>query len=342
MKEQSKERKFDRSDAISMNLVNPNSDRKDAIQSMMNLDDKLICFSEKSITEVLTAETIDPKNENPETRHTYRTIYQIGTDNSFVARTIIQSKEIVDTVLLRKGLEKQKVLNHVWACSKLLFNCEESYYKIFTRTTGLMPECDAIISKHKKSCYIPQLPQLEDLEQHVVAFLGNAKRFLETSHGLINIFYDSPYFDSNFKSYREWMAKNKPDHENIRRLLEQDKDWIQFISWSRNALDVNHSQPQFKVVIENFKLNKGNRFTSPSWRYDFTAKNGGVQNKPSDIIMDMNIYMNNMLTFFEEVFMLCIQDNWDVRYNFQIYKRTENEINKKCPSVYFVSLELKQ
>ena len=92
----------------------------------------------------------------------------------------------------------------------------------------------------------------------------------------------------------------------------------------------------------NFKLNKGNRFTSPSWRYDFTAKNGGVQNKPSDIIMDMNIYMNNMLTFFEEVFMLCIQDNWDVRYNFQIYKRTENEINKKCPSVYFVSLELKQ
>src|SRR3989304_8271311 len=342
MKEQSKERKFDRSDAISMNLVNPNSDRKDAIQSMMNLDDKLICFSEKSITEVLTAETIDPKNENPETRHTYRTIYQIGTDNSFVARTIIQSKEIVDTVLLRKGIEKQKVLNHVWACSNLLFHCVEAYYTIFTRTTGLMPECDAIISKHKKSCYIPQLLQLEDLEQHVVAFLGNAKRLLETSHGLINIFYDSPYCDSNFKSYREWMAKNKPDHENIRRLLEQDKDWIQFISWSRNALDVNHSQPQFKVVIENFKLNKGNRFTSPTWRYDFTAKNGGVQNEPSDIIRDMNIHMNNMLTFFEEIFILCIQDNWDDRYNFQIYKRTEDEINKKCPSVYFMSLKLKK
>jgi hypothetical protein len=342
MKEQSKERKFDRNAAFSLNLGNPNSDKKDAIQNMINLDDKLICFSEKSTTEILTARTIDPKNENPETRHSYRTIYQIGTDNPFVARTIIQSKEILDSVILRNGLEKQKVLNYVWACSKLLFNCEESYYKIFNRTTELIRECDAIISKHKKNSYIPQLPQVEDLEQHVVSFLGNAKRFLETSHGLINIFYGAPNFESNFKLYREWMAENKPDHENIRQLLEHDKDWIQFISWSRNALDVNHSQPRFRVIIENFKLHKGNKFTSPSWRYDFTAKKGGVQNKPSDIIRDMNIHMNSMLTFFEELFILCIQDNWDDRYNFQIYKRTENEINKKRPSVYFVSLKLKK
>ncbi|MBA7535444.1 hypothetical protein ES705_27700 [subsurface metagenome] len=342
MKKKSERRKFDRNAAFSMNLVNQNSAEKEAIQNMMNLGDKLICFSEKSISEILTAETIDPKNEKPETRHSYRTIYQIGTENSFVARTIIQAKEILDSVILRQGLEKQKILNHVWACSKLLFNCEESYYKVFAETKELMHECDVIISKHKNSSYIPPLPQVEYLEQHVVAFLGHAKRFLESSYGLLGIFYNSPSFESNFRSYREWMAKNKPDQKKIRHLLEQDKDWIQFISWSRNALDVNHSKPQFKVIIENFKIQKGNKFTNPCWRYDFRATNGGIQNEPSDIIRDMDIHMSNMLTFLEEVFLICIQDNWDCRYDFQIYKRKKNEVNIKCPSVYSVSLKLQQ
>lgn len=336
MKKRSQKIKFNRNAAFSMNLGN--SDEKDSIQRMFTLDNKLICFLENSITEVLTAETIDPKNEEPETRHSHQTIYQIGTNNSFVARTIIQAREIIESVALRKGLVKQTILNHIWACSELLFNCEESYYQIFSGTHNLMHECDTIINNQKKGSYIHKLPQVKDLEQHVGSFLGNAKRFLERSHKLLCIFYDSPYFESNFKFYRDWLAKNKPNNERLLQLLEKDKDWIQFISWSRNALDVNHSQSQFNVIIENFKLHKGNKFSIPSWRYDFTSKNGGIQKKPSGIIKDMDAHMNNMLTFFEEMFMLCIQDNWDGLYNFKIYKHPDNKINNKCPIVYFVTI----
>jgi hypothetical protein len=340
MKKKLERKHFDRDAAFSMNLSNPNSPEEDAIRCMITLDDRLICFSEKSIKEILTAETIDPENENPETRHSYQAIYNIGTNNSFVARTIVQAEEILNFLILRKGLAKQKILDQVWVCSKLLLNCEESQHNIFTQTTELMHQCDAIINKHKEDSFIPQLPLVEDLEQHVVSFLGYAKRFLEASHKLFCIFYDSPDFKSNFKSYRDWIAKNKPDSKQLIKVLEQDKNWIQLIAWSRNALDANHSQPQFKVTIENFKIHKGNKFANPSWRYDFRAKNGGLQNDPSDIIVDMNIHMTNMLTFFEEIFLLCIQDNWDNSFNFQIYKHSDENINKKCPSLYFVSLEL--
>lgn len=340
MKKKSKKRKFDRNAAFSMNLANPNSAEKDAVQSMMSLEGKLFCFSGKRISEILTAETIDPENEKPETRNSYRVIYQIGTENSFVARTIIQAKNILDSVILREGLEKQKILNHVWTCAKLLFKCEESYHKIFSETTELMHECNAIISQYKTGSHVPPLPQVEYLEQHVVAFLGSAKRFLEATHKLLCIFYGSPCHESNFKLYREWMANNKPNQKEIRHLLEQDKDWIQFIAWSRNALDVNHSKPQFKVTIENFKFHKGNKFTNPCWSHDFREKTGEIKSEPSDIIIDMNIYITNMLTFFEEVFLICIQDNWDNRYDFQLYKHTEKEVNMKCPCIYFVSLKL--
>ena len=333
--------KFDRNSAFSINLFDPNSDEKDATHSMITLDGRLYCFSEKSIKEILPAESIDPENEYPETRHNFQGIYNIGAKNSFVARTIIQSNEILNSLILRQGLDKQKILDHIWICSKLLFNCQESYYKIFQQTTKLRHECNSLIIEYRKKSFIPQLPQVENLEQHVVSFLGYAKRFLEATHKLFCIFFDSPNFTSNFKAYRDWIAKNESKCEELIRVLDQDKVWIKLIAWYRNALDANHSKPNFKVTIENFKLHKGNKFSNPSWRYDFREKTkGSLQEGASDIITDMDIHLTNMLTFFEKIFLLCVKDNWDNRFKFKLFKHPEDKINKKCPSLYFVSLKL--
>ena len=56
-------KKFDRNSAFSINLSDPNSNDKEAIHSMITIEDRLFCFSEKNIKELLTAETIDPDNE---------------------------------------------------------------------------------------------------------------------------------------------------------------------------------------------------------------------------------------------------------------------------------------
>ena len=333
--------KFNRDSAFSMSLSGKNPSETDAINSMIALDGRFFCFSEKSIKEILPADKIDPKNECPNTRHSYQAVYDIGTCNSFVARTIIQSNEVLKPLVLRKGLDKQLILNHIWTCSKLLFNCENSYYKIATQTTGLMHECDSLINNHKDGAFIPQLPQVEDLEQHVVSFLGFAKRFLEETHGFLCIFYDSPEYGANFNNYRNWMAKNRPDSDKLIGTLEQDKDWVKLIAWQRNALDANHSKPKFKVDIENFKLHKGNKLSNPSWRYDFRGKkNGCLQKEASDIVIDMGTYLKNMLTFFEEIFILCVMDNWDNDFNFKILRLPEDKVNKRCPLIYIISLDI--
>ena len=336
-------KKFDRNSAFSISLSDPNSKDKDVSHSMIVIKDRLYCFSERSIKEILTAETLDPDNKHPDTRHSFQTIFNIGTSNSFVARTIIQSNEILNSVILKHGLDKQKILNQIWICSKLFFNCEESFQNIFSQTNDLMYKCDELITKHKEGSFISQLPQVENLEQSVVAFLGHAKRFLETSHKLFCIFYNSPDFEANFKSYRDWLKKNKPDCEELLSVLEQDKKWIQLLAWYRNALDVNHSKPKFNVTINNFKLQKGNKFSNPSWKYDFRAKRSeDIQEVASDIITDMDIHMTNLLTFFEEIFLLCIKDNWDNRFKFEVFKHSDDKIDKKCPLLYFASIKLEK
>ena len=336
---QSKSNNLNRNAAFSMNLVNPESDETDAIHCMVNLKGSLICFLEKSISKILPAEVVDPDNKEPDTRHSYQFIHSIGSRNPFVARTILQAKAILDSVVLRNGLNKQTILDHVWDCTQYLINCENSYYEVLTDTTKLMYKCDEIVNQGKAGSHVTSLPQVKNLDQRVVTFLANGKRFLEKSHELLCIFYGSAFSDSNFQAYREWMAKHKPTKTDIWAFLEQNKDWIKLLAMYRNALDVNHSKPGFKVVIENFKLRAGNKFTNPCWQYDFSAKNGDTQEEPSDLVRDMDVFLTNMLIFFESLFLFCIKDNWDTRFDFEIYRHEEESINAKCPALYFISLK---
>lgn len=330
--------KFNRDAAFSISLENPHAIEEDNIQYLIPLQERLFCFFEKRIAELLTAETIDPDKEDLETRHSYQVVYQVGTSSPIVARTIIQAKKILDSVILQNKLEKQSILNHIWDSSKLLFECEDAHFKIFSQTNELVKECDEIVSNHKNQTHIPPLPQIENLDQYVSMFLGSAKRFLETTHSLLCIFYGAPNFESNFRSYREWLSKNRPESENIIGVLEQDKEWLQFVAHCRNSLSINHSKPGFELLVENFKLQKGNKFTCPSWRHDFSEKGMEKQNEPSDIIEDMNVHMSNMLTFLEEIVLLCIQGCWDINYNFALSKIGDDTIDIRCPLLYEVRL----
>jgi hypothetical protein len=332
-------KKFDRNNAFALNIVDDTSGLSGSIQDLIPLQGDLFSFADNSISKVLPAESIDPENLHPETRHSYQKIYSIGCNNSYVARTIIQTKQILNSIILNRDIDKQIILDHAWSCSELLFKCEEAHFRIYNEVMKLMHECDAIIEKGKNKSIIPTLPQVDDLEGKVAIFLGNAKRFLEKTHEFLCLFYNAPNSGSNFQTYREWMAKNKPDKANIIKMLEEDKDWINQIASLRNAHEINHSKPQFDVEIMNFKLNPGNKGSTPGWKYDFRARQGSIQTEFSDILTDMNVYLSNLLTFFEELLICCIQDSSDKNYNFEIYKQIPENINKKCPTIYFVSLK---
>jgi len=332
-------KEFNRNNAFSMSLSGNSEDSSDEAQYLMNLNGSLYAFANDYISKILPAESIDPQCLFPDTRHSNQNVFSIGCANSWVARSIIQAKQILDSIILNTNINKQKVLDHVWVCTELLLNCEAAYYRIYKETLELMPKCDEIIEKDKENSTIPALPQVEDLDSNVAVFLGNAKRFLEKTHELICLFYNAPNSGSNFKAYREWLAKSSPEKRDLIKLLEDDKTWIRHIAFMRNAHEINHAEQNFNVEINNFKLNPGNKFSAPGWRFNFSGKSGATQKEYSDIVADMNVYMTNLLTFFEELLMISIIDNSDKRYKFVIHKKLPESIDTKCPSIYFVSID---
>jgi hypothetical protein len=321
-----------------MNLSDNSEDSNDEVQYLIPLHDSLYAFASNYISKILTAESIDPQHLHPETRHGHQRLYSIGCANSCVARSIIQSKQILDSIILSPEINKQKVLDHAWSCTEILLNCEAANSQICKETLDLMPMCDAVIEKGKNGTTIPTLPQVVDLENNVAIFLGNAKRFLEKTHEFICIFYGAPNSGANFKAYREWLAKNNSKNPDLIKLLEDDKNWIRQIAFMRNAHEINHAEENFNVEIDNFKLNPGNKCSTPGWRFDFSGRQGAKQTEFSDIVTDMDVYLTNLLTFFEELLMLCIINSTNINYKIKIHKRLPENIDAKCPSMYFVSI----
>jgi hypothetical protein len=324
---------FDRDGAFSIEL---GTDRESTIQQMLTLDGNLYVFSTKKIFRVRTADDVDPDRANPDTRHSYQEIYPIGCNNSFVARSIVQAKQVFDGVILRPELAHRKLLDAVWEATQLLLQCENAHFRIYNDAMSLFAEIDDVVERSKSRAAIPSLPQVADLEERVGSFLGSAKRFLEKAHLLLCMFYGSPDHGSNFSAYREWMSANRSSSEKVVSLLSEDREWIRFISESRNALAINHARENFIVEVRNFTLEPGNKFSAPSWRYDLSDRGGSVQGYWSDIVKDMDTHLHNMLTFFEELYILCVLDNRDQRlpFEFEVYRLPDDKIKAECPVLY--------
>jgi hypothetical protein len=148
-----------------MDLGAKNPREGDKIQHLITLRGALCAFSTERICQISTADDVDPDRTALDTRHAYQEIYSTGCGSPYVARSIIQAKQILDGVVLAPGIEKDQVVEAIWGCTETLLRCETARSQILGETTSLMAECDRLINSAKASQSIPSLPQVSGLEE---------------------------------------------------------------------------------------------------------------------------------------------------------------------------------
>jgi hypothetical protein len=328
---------FDRDAAFSMKVCDPdNQDDNSPIVNMLTLGNEFLIFKSLGIYRGLTADTIDPERKYPDTRHSCKKLYSIGANNIFVARMILQFEPIIDLIIANAQF-KHQLVQHVWESNKLLLDCEKVHYCIYKEVMELAPKCDQTIEMHKRNQAIPALPQVEGLNINFEHFLSKGKQFLVETYKLFQFFFDMPFNDKNaahFDKHQSWLKHKLGDTHQICEALEQDNSWIRLISEARNALQ--HPKERQKVEIDNFTLKPGNKFTAPAWRYDLTNRNCGKRTDFVDIVQDFNVFMMNMLAFFEDSLILCLKARISNNSLWDIYKKQETEIDFKLPILYVV------
>ena len=329
---------FDRDSAFSMEIRDPDDHGDESpIVQILTIGNEMLVFKETSIHRGLPADTIDPERSDLSTRHSSEMLYSVGASNSFVARMILQFKEMIGLAISQTARENE-LIQHIWEANKLLLECEKAFYHIYKHTMKLMPKCDEIVEANKNKSAIPALPKVPDLETHVSDFLINGKKFLVAAYRLLELFYQMPMNGKNeahFNKHRVWIEAKLGKEHPIYKTLESDESWIRLIAECSNA--VRHKETGLKLEVQNFALNPGNKISSPGWRYDLTRKGLGRQDDYTDLIGDLDVRIYNMLTFFEEILLLCLQG--ELKDTALMIFRIPNErINPKRPIAYEVNL----
>lgn len=330
---------FDRNSAFSVEIRDPNDpDDRSPVVQMIAIGNDLLLFKESSIHRVLTADTIDPKKSDLTTRHSSEILYSVGAANSFVARMILQFKNMIGLAISQTA-RRNELVEHVWEANKLLLECEKAYFHIYKHTMELMPKCDEIVEAHKKKLAIPAMPKIPDLETHVSGFLINGKKFLVATYKLLHLFHRMPMNGKNeahFDKHRAWLNVKLGDDHSISKILEDNESWVRLIAECSNA--VRHEENGLRLEVQNFSLQPGNKIASAGWRYDLTKKGLGRQNGYTDLISDLDAMIYNMLTFFEEVLLLCLQDELKSDPNkLAIFRIPKEKVNPKYPILYEIN-----
>ena len=142
--------------------------------------------------------------------------------------------------------------------------------------------------------------------------------------------------EAYFDKHRDWIKKKLGEEHPIYKILASDEAWVRMIAECSNA--VRHEEKGLKVEVENFSLKPGNKIASPGWRYDLTKKGLERQEHCSDLIHDLEVLMNNMLAFYEDILLVCIQNKLkNDNGNFEIFRIPNEKINPKCPILYEVN-----
>lgn len=330
---------FNRDDAFSMSIndsENINDDSK-IIDSMV-IGDELYFFKTTSIFRMLTAESIDPALDEPDTKHSYEKISDFGTESDYVARCILQAKKLLPFVT-KNEKSKNKILEQIWELNLQLLNCKNVVREIDFHNSNLIVKCNQIIINNQSSSVLPPLPKIPELEEKVRVFLTNSKLVLIGLFKFLAEFYPLPIGDraeSHFDKHIKWLETNLGTDHEISKLLKVDLEWIRLLSECRNAIE--HSGEGQKIDVINFALKPGNKFSSPCWTYDLTKKLG-VKNGPHDLLNDLDVFCSNMLHLVEDLIILVTQDKLSTHPVIVVYKIDDAKINKECPIKYDVTVK---
>ncbi len=108
------------------------------------------------------------------------------------------------------------------------------------------------------------------------------------------------------------------------------------MSECRNAIE-HYSEGQ-NIVITNFSLKPGNKFSSPTWTYDLTKKLK-LKKGPHDLLNDLDVFCSNMLHLFEDLMVLVAQDKLSSHPVVVVCKLNEVSISKECPIRYDLTVK---
>lgn len=314
-----------RDDAVSFGL--PEGEIGD-ILAMVNFGDTMEVYTETSTFKMMSPDTIDPEKNHQETPWVYTKISDFGASNPLVANTVLLANDFLKQILPEQNSKHFDIIKKVKDIKNSLLECLISLNNYLGE---LKKEVEKFESNKdemngKAHAFFPQIKNIDGL---TTGFLIAAKRCIQEISVLVNIFIP---LKTKHGRINALLKEVESEHAYANALIEVLRAHLPMCSRVfslRNAQE--HAATTDKPLITtNFNIENGLDIYPPMW---------GINGDSFHFIdVEANEILIFLITFFEEVFLTCINLLFP---SFPVYNIYFNENpDDKMPIRYSLHLSL--
>jgi hypothetical protein len=257
-------------------------------------------------------------------------ISDYGASNPICARLTLQLNTLFEFCNISKrqkedifGIMLQEVVPKLMAC----FRIKEELTKEIREHQKKIDE-NGLEFQAQGRAYT--LPSIMDLRHHTETFLYNAKSALRDFTVIFQIFFAKDFQKkAHYNKVLKWAEQKFGRKDRLSKMLAEDAMWITQIIKMRNAVE----HPDRNILhIENFTSIENGKtvlVVEPVWYLN--------SEKQSPIARDMEVYVSNLLTFFEESLLLCVE-KFPSGFPVAFAEIPEADRDSKCPVRFRVVL----
>lgn len=277
---------------------------------------------------IKTPETIDPDRTNPNAPFVAAIADTVGSSSPAVARVLLQGRDIVETIVLARQIDKAAVVELLYQCKESIVACEKAARRVATSIEAIIADIKAGGVKRDPQGALNPFPQVLDLDSDATAFLINAKRAIHFVCRLPAAILGVPPKDNNFEHLAKTLAKSLGPAVPLTEFVRDNADPVRYLIELRNWQEHPNAK---RTIISNFSVAPDGTLTPPMWHVSGET--------PQEIREDMLAGVEFLVQVAEAMLIHSVMHASDKRIPFVIARIDPAETDAALPIKYRLSID---
>lgn len=301
-----------------------------AIMEMFNIGGHLLIIKERSVYEVIMADDIDPKRENPNLPlNSQRLLFEFGTESEVFSRLFLLAKRLFKIQYLNPSIDSVKA---IWLVVEMLQELDAMRKEIIILSDLEKKASDAYYDRKAKALD-HATPSIPDIKTKCTTIFQKIDQFNQAQLALIREFYLDFSNQSYYSQFLEFVKVKYGEEDNFVKFIAEILPTISLSRNIRNCLDHRRTE----TVIKDFELQQNSNIISPTIEVDY---NGSKLARTSllDFLNEMN---NSCVDIAENIITYISSKNLNPKRILPgqvTFIPEDDRINKYCKFAYWSPL----
>ena len=300
-KEQLREK---RDSAVSLEL---DMDEEDRIVLLVSRASGLFAVTQTKILRLRSPDDLDPDLQHATAPWEQSVVLSLGAADPIVARTIIQTIKLLETVFAKTSDHFRLLSDISWETMNSLVSLRFIKERLERQINETLETVSSDLATYTEGQSPKPIPPVENYDIEFRAFVNEAKRCLDSISELFPVLselkfdmsdgsYSQRFGRGHFHKAQAWVEKTRGKDSPLAQMLASDQRWVG--TWIAMRIAIEHPTKDKNIETLNFALEANRNIRLPTWRFRHPSFD---MDRPQNLLEVFEICIDNLLKFYEDL-----------------------------------------